>query len=321
MDYKAFLLPRDPIVLPYFGGIRVDAADRRFAVAAKNDEPLALGWYRFQIDGRRAVPLEPATAVDLGALQVMRGHWVDGWVVANGRELGKIALPPDDEPQPLSRVVARRWFSGEWLFESLEFEDDAELEARRALEEKRPITNLKGVVPSLRAAFGYALGLAAAAELKIQVTIRELTPIVVEIADGGRDVVRQLFDELVEARKREEAIVRERIRRAQMSSVARSAKAIERAHNPHERCDEVLAAAGARLTGFRRVAAGHQLEVTYTVDGVRIVSLVDTATLNVLDPGLCLGHDGEYRVLTLDAMPSVIRQAIEENRLNIGRFY
>jgi hypothetical protein len=317
MDYKAFLKPRDPVVLPYFGGTRVDASDRRLKIETE----IAPGWWRFQIDGRRAVPLEPATPVELGALPVKRGHWVDGWVVANGRDLGRIALPPDDEPSPLARVVARRWFSGDWLFESIEFEDEAELEARRALEERRPLGALRGVVPSLRAAFGYALGLAAAAELKIAVTIRELTPIVVEIADGGRDVVRQLFDELVEARRREEAIVRERARRIALASAAHTARVVGRSNDPRELCDEALASAGGRMTGFRRVANNTQVEVTYTVEGSRIVSLVDARTLQVIDPGVCLGHDGEYKVLTLDAMPSVIRQAIEENRLNIGRFY
>jgi len=248
----------------------------------------------------------------------MRGHWVEGWVIANGRELGRIALPPDDEPQPLSRVVARRWCSGDWLFESLEFEDDAELEARRALEELRPIGALRGVVPSLRAAFGYALGRAIASELKVQISLRELTPIVVDIADAGRDVVRTLFDDLVEARLREEAAVRERARWIQLDHAATSAKVRTRAGNPRERCDEALDGARARLVNFRTIDRGRQLEVTYEVDGSRIISVVEAITLQVIDPGICLA--GAHRVLTLDAMPSVVREAIEEDHLNITRF-
>jgi len=314
MDFRAFLKPLDPVVLPYFGGTRVDAADRRLRV----DGEIAHGWWRFQIEGRRAVPLEPASAVDLGALPVMRGHWVEGWVIAKGRELGRIALPPDDEPQPLSRVVARRWFSGDWLFESLEFEDDAELEARRALEELRPIGALRGVVPSLRAAFGYALGRAIASELKIQISLRELTPIVVDIADAGRDVVRTLFDDLVEARLREEAAVRERARWIQLDHAATHAKVRTRAGTPRERCDEALDGARARMVNFRTIDRGRQLEVTYEVDGSRIISVVEAITLQVIDPGICLA--GAHRVLTLDAMPSVVREAIEEDHLNITRF-
>jgi hypothetical protein len=39
----------------------------------------------------------------------------------------------------------------------------------------------------------------------------------------------------------------------------------------------------------------------------------------VIDPGVCLGHGNEYRALTLDAMPSVVREAIETGRLNLTR--
>jgi hypothetical protein len=133
--------------------------------------------------------------------------------------------------------------------------------------------------------------------------------------------MQTLFDELVEQRKRHEEAVRERARRIALFAQAQHARALPRNADPRALCDETLAAAGGRMTSFRRIANGAQLEVTYTVEGSRIVSLVDTATLQVIDPGVCLGHDGEYKVLTLDAMPSVIRQAIAERRLNIGRFY
>jgi len=323
MDYKSFLKPVEPLVLPYFGGTRVDAANRRFVVQRGDDtgrddpDPLAAGWWRFAIEGRRAIPRESAEPVDLGALPVLRGHWVDGWVVASGRELGRIALPPADEPPPLAKVVARRWFSGDWLFDTLEFEDDAETSARLALEERRPLGAVKGVVPSLRAAFGYALGMVAARELKIDVSLRELTPIVVEIADGGMTVVRQLFDDLVQARLRAEALVRELAARAQLAQAAARARPIKRAHHPHTQCDEALDAADARMVGFRRVAGNTQYEVTYTVDGVRIITTVAADTLQVIDPGICLAN--AHRVLTLDAMPSVVREAIEANHLNITR--
>src|SRR5262245_30560490 len=186
MDFRAYLAPSEPVVLPYFGGTRVDSRERRYRLAAA-PAAIAPGWWRFQVDGRRVVPLEPAapTAVDLTALPALRGHWAVGWVVASGRELARIALPPEDEPPALARVTARRWFSGDWLFDTTDFEDDAELTARRALEERRPLTDVRAVVPSLRAAFGYALGSTVASELGVRVSLRELTPRVVAIADGG----------------------------------------------------------------------------------------------------------------------------------------
>jgi hypothetical protein len=47
------------------------------------------------------------------------------------------------------------------------------------------------------------------------------------------------------------------------------------------------------------------------------MSIVDAGTLQVIDPGICLS--GAHRVLTLDAMPSVVREAIDEDHLNIMR--
>ncbi len=318
MDYKAFLKPpSDPIVLPYFGGTRVDAADRRLRV----EQVLAPGWWRFQIEGRRAVPLEPASPTELGSLPVMRGHWVDGWIVVDGRELGRIALPPEDEPAPLSRVVARRWVSNDLLFDTTEFEDDAELAARAALEERRPLGAHKGVVPSLRVAFGYALGMAVARELGIPVTLRELTPKVVAIADGGREIVVAMFEAMLEQRRRQAEEARRRIEEAEaakrLAGAVSGARVVHRARDPQQRADDALDGAGARMISCRPVAHRTQLDVIYEVDGTRIMSLVESDTLQVIDPGICLS--GAHRVLTLDAMPSVVREAIEEDHLNITR--
>ncbi|NVB76945.1 MAG: hypothetical protein HOV81_00990, partial [Kofleriaceae bacterium] len=230
MDYKAFLKKPsgevETLVLPYFGGTKVDTKDRRFGVEGE----LAPGWWRFQIEGRRAVSPETAHAAelpDLSALPAVRGHFFNGWVVVDGKHMGRIPLPPDDEPPPLSRITARRWYSNDLLFDTTEFEDDAELAARTALEERRPLGDVKGVVPSLRAAFGYALGMALARELDVEVSPRELTPRVVEIADGGRPVVAAMFAALVEQRRREAEEARRRAEEAaareRLANAARNA--------------------------------------------------------------------------------------------------
>lgn len=327
MDYKAFLKkPQaevEKLVLPYFGGSKVDTKDRRFGVEGE----LAPGWWRFQIEGRRAVSPETAHAADLpdlSALPAVRGHFFNGWVVVDGKHMGRIPLPPDDEPPPLSRITARRWYSSDLLFDTTEFEDDAELAARTALEERRPLGGVKGVVPSLRAAFGYALGMALARELDVEVSPRELAPRVVQIADGGRPVVAAMFATLVEQRRREAEEARRRAEEAaaaeRLAAAAKGARVVQRRgtrHDPARRADDVLERAGARMLSARLVARGQQLDVTYEVDGTRIMSIVATDTLQVLDPGICLS--GAHRVLTLDAMPSVVREAIEEEHLNITR--
>lgn len=314
-DFREFLAARDPIVLPYFGGTRVDAADRRLRL----DGELAVGWWRFRIEGRRAVPVEPASHAPLDALPRVRGHWVEGWIVVDGRQLVHVALPPDDEPPTLARVCARRWHSGDLVFESLEFEDDAELEARRALEERRPIGELRGAVPSLRVAFGIALGGAVARELGVAISVCELASRAVEVADRGRAAMREWLEELAAERRRAEEAARRRAEELRLEAAAGTARMVQRAGDPVQRADDALDGAKARMLSCRRLERGTRLDVTYEVDGTRILSMVDADTLRVIDPGVCLGHDGEYRVLTLDAMPSVVREAVETGRLNITR--
>ena len=325
MDYKKFLAKEETLVLPYFGGTRVDAEARRFQVVGSNTAP---GWWRFKIEGRRATPVERASPVELGSLPLVRGHWVSGWLVADGRTMHRIALPPDDEPAALARITGRRWYSQDLLFDTLEFEDDAEITARLALEQQRAIGDVRGVTPSLRAAFGFALGTQLAREMRIEISVPELMPQAAAIADGGADVARRVFTDLIDERQRQIAEARRRVEDARRQAeeirielkrrgAAATARALPRAHDPVRRADETLDAAHARLLSCRRINGNTQLDVVYEVDGARILSIVDIDTFEVIDPGICLS--GAHRVLTLDAMPSVVREAIEEDHLNITR--
>ena len=320
-DFRSFLKPQEPVVLPYFGGTRVDAADRRFKITGD----LEPGWWRFAIEGRRAVckdRAEPLDGSQLGSLPAMRGHWVDGTIVMSGRELAPVGIPPSEEPAPLSRVVGRRWYSGDMLLDSIEFEDDAELSARSAFEERRGIGDVKGIVPSLRAAFGYALGMAAARDARVPVTLRELASDVIPISRDGWDAARGAIMRIVQRREEAEAARRTRELveavnrdRARVRELAAQSYRERRGGSPAERADAALEAAGARMLSARRT--GEELEVTFTYSGVRIIATVDPDSLHVYDSGICL--DGADEELTLDSLPSVIKEAIEDDRLNITR--
>jgi hypothetical protein len=166
--------------------------------------------------------------------------------------------------------------------------------------------------------------MAVARELDIEVTPRELGARVVAIADSGRDAVAQMFAAMVEQRRREIEAARRRAEEAEraerLDAAVKGARVVQRKgtrHDPQRRADDVLERAGARMLSSRLVQRGQQLDVTYEVDGTRIMSLVAVDTFQVLDPGICLS--GAHRVLTLDAMPSVVREAIEEEHLNITR--
>jgi hypothetical protein len=228
-----------------------------------------------------------------------------GWVFASGRELGRIALPPVEEPSPLGKVTARRWPSGELLLDSIDFEDDAEVGARLALDTGAPLGGLKGVTPSLRAAFGFALTAAVGRELQIPVSPREVMARVLDVAERGREAAISLLRELADRR-----------RLGARLAPLRGARVRTRAGDPVQRADAALEAAGARMTRTRRLEEG--LEVHFTFDGQGFICVADPDTLQILDAGICLA--GADRELTLDSLPSVIREAIETDALNITRY-
>ena len=306
MDFRKFLAATsEPVVLPYFGGTRVDTADRRLRVG-DGVEP---GWWKFKVDGRRAIPLERAEPVELSALPAVRGHWAEGWIYASGRELARVALPPAEEPSPLARCTGRRWHSGDVLLESIDFEDDAELEARAALEEGRAIGAVRGIVPSLRAAFGFAVAAGVARSLDIPVSPREVAGRVHEIAEGGRAAATGFLQAIAEERRRAAETIR-------LASMVGTARLRGRPGDPTARADAALEGAGARMLNCRRLGDG-QLEIRFELSGERIICVVDAGSLQVLDAGVCLA--GADRELTLDSLPSVIREAIDTDQLNITR--
>jgi len=332
-DFRAFLGAKSELVLPYFGGTRVDAPDRRLRVTGEHGP----AWYRFRVEGRRAVPLEPAAPGDLSDRPAIRGHWAEGWLFSSGRDSHRVAFPPDDEPAPLARCTGRRWHSGDVLFDTLDFEDDAELGARDAFERGQAIAELRGAVPSLRAASGLAVAAAGGRDLHIPVSPREIAGKALAIADGGRDaardILRAIADErrrYAEEREREERRIRqampqeERIRTEAAEARARRERlrdmgvsTRERSSDPRERADSALDGAGARMLACRRMA-DNLLDVRFDLDGQQFSSIVHAETLQVIDAGICL--QGSDRELTLDSLPSVIREAIEEDILHITRF-
>jgi hypothetical protein len=156
----------------------------------------------------------------------------------------------------------------------------------------------------------------------VPVTLRELSGNVVAIAERGADAALATIERIaarrVEAeamRKQRELIEATNRERAAMREIAQQSYRQRRGGSPIERADAALEAAGARMVAARRL--GDQLEVTFLYMGVRIISTVHAETLHVYDSGICLaGADEE---LTLDSLPSVIKEAIEDDYLNITR--
>lgn len=336
MDYRKFLGKEEERVLPYFGGAFLYAADRRLRLAT---EPAAPGWYRFRVKGRDATPLGPAEPEGMEALPTVRGHVVGERLVREGSIAERLHFLPEEEPPRLTPARARRWHSGELLFEMLDFESEAEEAARRALEEDASIAQVKGVPATLRSAFSYAVLEAASRRLGIPAAPRELRPHLGSVAEQGRPeaerALRALAAERVLAAREMEELNRRRqiVAMAQQAAVAQEAVVQARVEarrgqrgGRHGRVEEdamaraelALEAAGARMRSVRLLGNGN-LEVIFTFMDERFISVVNMHTLQVVDSGICLGHPPSDNLVTLESLPSVIKEAIDTDRLVILR--
>ena len=317
MDYRKFLGASETKVLPYTGGAFVHSTDRRLRVT----QPVAVGWWSFEIKGRDATALPDtgpgAEPPDLSERPRVRGHLVGPWLFTGGETAVHLHLMPEEAPAPFTPATARRWHGGEHLFEHIEFDDEAELAARERLEmahsdadAPQDLVGVKGIGPSLRAAFGFARVQHVARARDMRISVIEVIDLVHEVALGtlqaGHLVDRvqaRVFQASPTAhyrRERRRAAVRDALRATRDNAALRAAR--------------VLDAAGANLLSARIVSA-RGMEVAFRYMGERFVAMVDWETLHVFDSGICL--DGADEELGLDSLPSVIGEAIESGRLHI----
>lgn len=320
MDYTKFLNKKEEAVLAYLGGPFAYGKDRRLRVDAPRPNP---GFHRFEIKGRNAKVIEAVDSPSFEGLPRVRGHHVRGFVVSSDLKdrAERIQLMPAEEPMPFAIVRARRWHSGDLVFESLDFDGEAEDTARLRLEQKEPFSDVKAAPLSLRTAYGVALASAVGAELGIAISVREALPSARRIADEGQAHARPFLVGL-DARRAEE-MERARIR-AILDGQSTSPVVAYRAPRGHAqtpdtaavRAEEALIAADARMLACRNLGNG-QIEVTFMFMDERFISVVDAITLHVYDSGVCLA--GADELITLDALPAVIREAIDEGALVITR--
>lgn len=318
VDYRKFLAKPEEVVAPWFGGESIDLADRRLRVAAR---PERRGWFRFEVKGRTARVVSEATPVELSSLPRVRGFFWSERLVSDGARAELLNLLPDEEPPLFSPVTARRWHGGELLFDQLEFESEAEGHVRTALAAGASIKEVKGVSAPLRAAFAYALGQKEARRLGTQVSHAELKPSIQRLTEGDAEaVIHALMAERALAERELRELRERRAVEALRNEVQRAREA--RARNRHaleDRLFDALDAAGARLESHRRLGE-ERVEVVFRFMDTRFVSIVDAATLQVIDSGICLGHPPRDDLVTLESLPSVIKEAIDTDALVILRY-
>ena len=323
MDYRRFLAKKETRVLPYFGGRRLDAPDRRLRLAEPPENP---GFYAFEIEGRAARALAPAEP-EFGDLPRVRGHLQNATMFAAGAPPEEAFFAPEGDPEPLAPCVARRWPTGELVFESFEFDGDAEVSARLALEDGRSLAGERGTGASLRAAFGWALVARASRRLGVACSAIEAWRGLGAVADEGPAAAERLLFELAERRRDGRIVLRGEggprlFDLGVVMTLARERADLAAGDAPEDRAEAALAAAGALLLASRTLESG-LLEVTFRYANHRFVTLADPRTLRVVDAGICLvdhhdGHRGDDE-LTLESLPSAIREAIELGALVITR--
>jgi hypothetical protein len=333
VDYRKFLGQEEERVLPYLGGAFLHAADRRLRLAT---EPRAPGWFRFRVKGREATLVGPAEPEGLEALPSVRGHLVGDRLVREGSVAERVHFLPEEEPPRLTPARARRWHSGDLLFDMLDFESEAEEAARRALEEEASLAQVKGVPATLRSAFAYSVVEAESRRLGIPAAPRELRPHLGAVAEKGRPEAERILRALAAERALAAREMEELNRRRQLQAMAQQAVAVQEAvvqarvqarggrhgrgreEDSIARADLALEAAGARMRSARGLGNGN-LEVIFTFMDERFISVVNSQTLQVVDSGICLGHPPADELITLESLPSVIKEAIDTGRLVILR--
>ena len=324
VDYRKFLGKTDTLVAPWLGGPAIDAPGRRLKLS---QPPPKQGWFRFELKGRIASAQEPAEPADLSALPKVRGFLWKERLVGDAARAEPIHLLPEEEPPRFSPVTARRWHGGALLFDSLDFESEAEGAVREALATGAPLNTIKSVPAPLRAAYAFALAEQTARRLAVPVAASEIRRHVGRIADGGAAQAEAVIRDLIAEREqteREMAELRARITAAQLRAEVQNAKEqrevarAEAKETAEDRAWQALEKAGAQFESSRHVRH-RELEVVFAFMGERFISLVDEFTLQVLDSGICLGHPPADEMLTLDSLPAVIKEAIETDRLVILR--
>jgi hypothetical protein len=309
MDYRKFLGRREELVLPYFGALRLDAPGRKLRLAERPER----GFWRFDITGRNALALVRVPAPTLDEFPRLRGHFASGYLFEGGREARRVEFLDADPPAELTPSTARSLPGDYVLFEGVEFESEAEDAARRALEEERNIAEVAHVGASLRAAFAYALLARVGRRLNVPCTPGELGGRALNLANGGGEAARALLQALQEQRRLEQ------LRLAAHAAVAGQPRAQRQSLDERsvlDRASDALERAGATLLDAR--PSEGRLDVTWRFLGERVLSLVEPDTLRIIDAGFCL--QGEDDRVTLESLPSVLKEAIDSDLLHITRW-
>lgn len=268
------------------------------------------GWYTFRIDRRCVTDPQPAepdpTALHFDAHGYLVGDRLARWDI-RPRATEPAAIISYTEPVFLIdpgldrfvRVSAGRVYErGPLIYRQQEMPVGPEQEVLTAfLDRAENVDAVSGVSPALEAAFRMETHQRAEAERRREELRQEAARLETERQEAERrqQIVQQLGD----------GAGRRAVARTDFGDAARAA----------------LAIVDAELIDHRRGQRGEYV-VRYRIENRRFECVCDEQ-LRIIDSGICLadhatGEKGDTR-FTLESLPTVIRQAIRENRLVVYR--
>lgn len=285
------------LIAPYFGQRSISRDGRSWNIHGR---PREHGWFRWQTNGRSAVPVEDVVVPD------------ESWRAGSSDQAVSVITFG-------TRIIIRSNLGQRWL-------------GRVLLMTPGPVFRSLRVVP---AEVPGTLSYGAAREQRYVVIKDEPWALgttlhdVIDAFDEGKEsldhiaggiplVLREAFYLAVEDRKIREEMAREARARAAAAELA--AQAAARQASFEERARLALAMGGAEYIGSRDTYVAGEKEVRYRFRHERLACVVVCDTLGIVEAGICLtdhytGEKGD-RLLTLESLPSVVGQAIDEGLLH-----
>lgn len=294
----------EKMVLPWLGGRFLQLKARSWTIG--HPLPQEHGWYLFALDGRRARIIEKADVSDQGLVENPRGYLVGDRLVRDGvssrcTDYAGLLSCSDRvhliEPG-LDRFVrvdtGRFWYDGPLVFQSQSFPLGPENDVLQAfLDAKESVKDIPGVSPALDMAFQLETWRRAEAERRRKEEQERL-----EKEERRRRIQEQLGD----------GQLRRQVAQEDFGEAAKAA----------------LTVGGAEFLDHR--VSGHsqnEMVVRFRLDGRRFECTCDRRTLGIIDSGICLQDHATGRrddnLLTLESLPSVIREADREGVLVVFR--
>jgi hypothetical protein len=297
-------------VLPWVGDRRVYRGARSWKIQGRR--PREHGWYTWKLSGRTVELVGEAEGPDPAfedEHEALRGYLAGSRFVADDARVDPDPAKLVDQTEQVycverglerfTRAVVVRTGDDKLIYVRMEFPEGPELEVQMAFQDRLgSVSHVRDVTPALDLAFRW------------------------ETYQREQAEERERERERVEAEEAARLEAEERLRQA-MKNVGTGAGRRALAQRDFAAAARAaLAISGAELLDHREGAHRAEMVVNYRFRGRRFQCVCHRDTLRIIDAGVCLDdHRGEKgdTYFTLESLPPVIGQAMDERRLVVWR--